>query len=94
MRFWSPGKTLWLSDVLYMHSLMVVLLKKRSYRVFGFSSFIPVAVVAFPCGSRSMSKTLLLVAARLEARFTAVVVFPTPPFWFAIAITLFPFFYL
>jgi hypothetical protein len=30
-----------------------------------------------------------LVAANEAARFTAVVVFPTPPFWFATAITRF-----
>ena len=33
------------------------------------------------------------VAARLAAKLTAVVVFPTPPFWLAIAITLFIVFY-
>jgi hypothetical protein len=66
-----------------------MLLKSGSHKVFGLSSLIPEAVVAFPWGSRSISKTLRFVAARLAARFTAVVVLPTPPFWFAIAITLF-----
>jgi hypothetical protein len=41
---------------------------------------IPAAVVALPCGSKSINKTFLLVAARLAAKFTAVVVLPTPPF--------------
>ena len=50
-------------------------------------SLIPAAVVAFPCGSRSINNTFLLVAARLAARLTAVVVLPTPPFWFAIAVS-------
>ena len=68
--------------------------KKRLKRVFGFSFFIPVAVVALPWGSRSINKTSLFVAERLDARLTAVVVFPTPPFWLAIAITLFIFCYL
>src|SRR5262245_64731330 len=37
------------------------------------------------CGSRSMSSVLLPRMASAAARFTAVVVFPTPPFWLAIA---------
>src|SRR5687768_4183592 len=32
-----------------------------------------------------MSRVRCSAAARLAARFTAVVVFPTPPFWFAMA---------
>ena len=43
----------------------------------------PLPIVALPCGSRSMSRTRCPCAARLAARLTAVVVFPTPPFWFA-----------
>ena len=54
--------------------------KKTSYKVFGFSSLMPAAVVALPWGSRSIRRTFLLVAARLAARLTAVVVLPTPPF--------------
>src|SRR5688572_13008583 len=49
----------------------------------------PQPMVALPCGSRSMSSVRRLVAAREAARLTAVVVFPTPPFWFAMAITRF-----
>ena len=71
---------------------MDALSKNISYRVFGESSVIPAAVVALPCGSKSISKTLLFVAERLAAKFTAVVVFPTPPFWLAMAIILFNFF--
>src|SRR5690349_11677281 len=37
------------------------------------------------CGSRSMSSVRLPRMASAAARFTAVVVFPTPPFWLAIA---------
>src|SRR5580658_683083 len=50
---------------------------------------IPLPIVALPCGSRSTSKTRRLVAASEAARFTAVVVLPTPPFWFAMAMTRF-----
>src|SRR3990172_4207220 len=45
----------------------------------------PLPVVALPCGSRSTSSTRCLVAARLAARLTPVVVLPTPPFWLVIA---------
>ena len=45
----------------------------------------PAPVVALPCGSRSTSSTRRFIAARLAARLTAVVVLPTPPFWFATA---------
>src|SRR6266567_3946389 len=44
-------------------------------------------LVALPCGSPSIKRVRFSAAARLAARLTAVVVFPTPPFWFAIAIT-------
>jgi hypothetical protein len=42
-------------------------------------------VLAFPWGSKSTSKTFLFVAASAADKLTAVVVFPTPPFWLAIA---------
>src|SRR6185369_13303580 len=45
----------------------------------------PAPVVALPCGSRSTRSTRRFIATRLAARLTAVVVLPTPPFWFAIA---------
>src|SRR3954471_15266181 len=47
----------------------------------------PRPVEAFPCGSKSISKTLSPTAASAVARLIAVVVFPTPPFWLAIAKT-------
>src|SRR5947208_5083979 len=43
--------------------------------------------VAFACGSRSMTSARSPASARQAARFTAVVVLPTPPFWFATAYT-------
>src|SRR6202030_1250638 len=46
----------------------------------------PTPVLALPCGSRSNSSTFFSAAARAVARFTAVVVLPTPPFWLAMAI--------
>src|SRR5215467_13944093 len=42
-------------------------------------------IVLFACGSRSMSSVRLPRRARAAARLIAVVVLPTPPFWFAIA---------
>ena len=47
----------------------------------------PTPLVALPCGSPSMSSVRRSATARLAARLTAVVVLPTPPFWFAIAMT-------
>src|SRR3546814_18323341 len=46
----------------------------------------PIPVLAFPCGSRSTIKTCSPIAASAVARLMAVVVLPTPPFWFAIVI--------
>src|SRR5690606_18693124 len=43
----------------------------------------PLPMVALPWGSRSISNTRLPSAARAAARLMAVVVLPTPPFWFA-----------
>src|SRR5207342_493442 len=45
----------------------------------------PLPIVALPCGSRSTSNTRFGVRARAAARFTEVVVLPTPPFWLATA---------
>jgi hypothetical protein len=45
----------------------------------------PSATVALHCGSRSQIKTWLPASAAQAAMLTAVVVFPTPPFWFATA---------
>lgn len=41
----------------------------------------PEAEVAFAWGSQSTSSVFLPDMARAAARFTAVVVLPTPPFW-------------
>lgn len=49
----------------------------------------PTPEVAFACGSASMSKTFLPNFAIEADRLIAVVVFPTPPFWFDIEITFF-----
>ena len=40
----------------------------------------PSPVVAFPCGSKSITNIFLSFIARPAARLIAVVVFPTPPF--------------
>src|SRR4051794_24074258 len=42
-------------------------------------------MVLLACGSRSISSVRLPRIARAAARLIAVVVFPTPPFWLAIA---------
>src|SRR4051794_30792005 len=47
----------------------------------------PRPVVALPCGSRSTTRTRYPSSASAAPRLTAVVVLPTPPFWFAIART-------
>src|SRR5947208_14782803 len=54
------------------------------------SSFLekPTPEVAFACGSRSTMRTLRSQAATHAPRLIAVVVFPTPPFWFASATIL------
>ena len=41
---------------------------------------IPRAVDAFPCGSKSITKTFKPPIERAAAKLTAVVVLPTPPF--------------
>src|SRR6202163_866839 len=47
----------------------------------------PTPVVVFPCGSMSTTSTRRPSRARDAPRLTAVVDFPTPPFWLTIAIT-------
>lgn len=48
----------------------------------------PKPLVEFPWGSVSTKRTLTSFAASDAARFMAVVVFPTPPFWLVIAIVV------
>src|ERR687888_1553854 len=48
----------------------------------------PSPTVRLACGSRSMQRTSLPSDARAPPRLIAHVVLPTPPFWFAIAMTL------
>ena len=43
----------------------------------------PSAVLALPCGSRSMTSTRTPCRASAAARLTVLVVLPTPPFWLA-----------
>src|SRR4029077_142677 len=44
--------------------------------------------VELACGSQSINRDRTSAAAKEAARLMAVVVFPTPPFWFATAITI------
>src|SRR5262245_50374174 len=45
----------------------------------------PTPLVMLPCGSRSTTRMRWSASARDAARLMAVVVFPTPPFWFVTA---------
>src|SRR5262245_22091076 len=47
----------------------------------------PSPAVALACGSRSISSVSTPRAASSAPRLMAVVVLPTPPFWFAMAMT-------
>src|SRR5262245_2918728 len=51
------------------------------------SGFIPWLIVRFPCGSRSITRTRFPSSRSATPRFNVVVVFATPPFWFASAMT-------
>ena len=77
------------TTVLFILSLIVHSSNISSYTVFS-TSFLstPNPLVIFPCGSKSIANTFFLLSAKQAARLIAVVVFPTPPFWFAIAIIL------
>ena len=48
----------------------------------------PKPEVAFACGSASIRSTFFSKTPKDAARLIEVVVFPTPPFWLAIAIIL------
>src|SRR4029077_749155 len=52
------------------------------------SGFQPCDIVRLPCGSRSTARMRLPCSASATPRFSVVVVFATPPFWFAKAMTL------
>src|SRR3954454_23545279 len=52
------------------------------------SGSMPWDIVRLPCGSMSMHRTRWPSSAKAAARFSVVVVFATPPFWLAKAITL------
>ena len=49
--------------------------------------FHPKWSVRLPCGSLSIKSTLYPCLTRATPKLTVVVVFPTPPFWLANAIT-------
>src|SRR5690606_10491047 len=58
---------------------------RTSYRLVSTAFLsIPLPIVALPCGSRSINSTFFFSIAKAAARLIAVVVLPTPPFWFAI----------
>ena len=62
-----------------------------SYIVLPASGAKPSPLVALACGSMSINNTLSLPnAARQVERLIAVVVFPTPPFWLAMATIFIP----
>jgi hypothetical protein len=51
------------------------------------SGFHPWLIVRLPCGSRSIARTENPFSFIATPRFSVVVVFATPPFWLANAIT-------
>ena len=51
------------------------------------SGSIPCDIVRLPCGSMSTQRTRNPFSMKATARFSAVVVLATPPFWFANAMT-------
>src|SRR5262245_19272517 len=51
------------------------------------SGFIPWLIVRLPCGSRSITSTRFPSSRSATPRLSVVVVFATPPFWFASAMT-------
>ena len=63
--------------------------RSNSYNVFS-TLFLstPSPLVVFPCGSISIASTFFPFSARQAERLIAVVDLPTPPYWFATAITL------
>src|SRR5690349_19253031 len=56
-----------------------------SYMLFSAARTSMYDIELLPCGSRSISSVGLPRMARAAARLIAVVVLPTPPFWFAMA---------
>src|SRR3954463_4546086 len=52
------------------------------------SGSMPCDIVRLPWGSMSMQRTLWPSSAKAAERFSVVVVFATPPFWLAKAMTL------
>ena len=76
----SPGEMLW--------SFMAFAI--RVERVVGSSSGCcqPMLMVKDPCGSASTNRTFLPSIASPMPRFSQVVVFPVPPFWFTMAIVV------
>ena len=57
--------------------------------VFSISFFSnPKPLVVFPCWSASITSTFFPFFANHADKLIAVVVFPTPPFWFVIDMTL------
>ena len=54
------------------------------------SGFRPWLIVRLPCGSRSTSRTRYPISLNATPRLSVVVVFATPPFWFANAMMRVP----
>ena len=65
-----------------MHFITSALCSSKLY-VEKLTSSTPRPDVALACGSASIRRTLFSNTPSADARLTAVVVLPTPPFWFA-----------
>ena len=70
-------------DVFSTVSIKVVSPTNTSYTDNSNSFVTPSPLVALPCGSVSINNTFFPFLANKVLKFTVVVVFPTPPFWFA-----------
>lgn len=79
----TPSHAGWMTSVMGCSSPKTLCMDEDA----AFARSMGVDEVALACGSRSMINTRCERAARPAARFKAVVVFATPPFWFAMAIT-------
>ena len=89
-RFTSDEIKDWFSiSVSIIHSSMVFSPNRRAYTLFSTACLsTPNPLVVFPWGSMSMVSTFCPISDKQAERLIAVVVFPTPPFWLAIDMTL------
>ncbi len=81
----SREKSIRAIDAALVENRMILLVSQKQVEI---DNPTPSPVEAFPCGSRSISSVRQPIAAIAVAILIAVVVLPTPPFWFAMAIVI------